>query len=139
MPKTKPKVLIADDEEIIASTLAMILNRAGFDARAVHSGEKAVEVAPSFKPDMLISDVIMPGITGIEAAIQVRAELPSCKVLLFSGQAATTNLLDKARTDGYEFEILIKPVHPDLLARMRKAVSAPEPALAQAITSGRRV
>jgi CheY-like chemotaxis protein len=64
----------------------------------------------------------MPGITGIEAAIQVRAMLPSCKILLFSGQASTANLLEKARAQGYEFEILTKPVHPaDLLARMRAA------------------
>ena len=69
------------------------------------------------------SDVVMSGITGIETAIRARVILPSCKVLLFSGQAATANLLEKARAQGYEFEILIKPVHPsDLLARIRTAV-----------------
>jgi DNA-binding response OmpR family regulator len=116
-------VLVADDEEVIADTLAMILNQAGFEARAVYSGEQALELVPSFKPDMLISDVIMPGITGIETAIKVRSLLPSCKILLFSGQAATANLLENARAQGHEFEILTKPVHPsDLLARMRAAV-----------------
>jgi hypothetical protein len=46
--------------------------------------------------------------------------LPSCKILLFSGQAATADLLDRARVQGHEFEILAKPVHPqDLLARLR--------------------
>src|ERR1700733_3910219 len=91
---SKPKVLIADDEQVIANTLAIILNQAGFDARAVYSGEKAVEAIDGFKPNMLISDVIMTGITGIEAAIQVRKKLPSCKILLFSGQAATPALLE---------------------------------------------
>ena len=90
---SKPRVLVADDEQVIANTLAIILNQAGFEARAVFSGEKAVEALDSFKPDMLISDVIMTGMTGIEAAIQTRAKLPSCKVLLFSGQAATADLL----------------------------------------------
>ena len=62
----------------------------------------------------------MTGITGIEAAIEVRAKLPSCKILLFSGQAATADLLEKARAQGHEFEILAKPVHPtDLLAKLR--------------------
>jgi len=117
---TKPRVLVADDEQVIANTLAIILNQAGFDARAVYSGEKAVEAADSFQPNMLISDVIMTGITGIEAAIEVRAKLPSCKILLFSGQAATADLLEKARAQGHEFEILAKPVHPtDLLAKLR--------------------
>ena len=116
----KPRVLVADDEQVIANTLAIILNQAGFDARAVFSGEKAVESLESFQPDMLISDVIMTGMTGIEAAIQTRARLPQCKILLFSGQAATADLLERARTQGHEFEILAKPVHPtDLLAKLR--------------------
>jgi len=118
----KPRVLIVDDEEIIANTLAMILNQAGFETRAAYSGETALETARTFKPDMLITDVIMPGITGIETAIRVRAMMPMCKVLLFSGQASTAHLLEKARAQGYEFDILSKPVHPpDLLARMRAA------------------
>ncbi|WP_260705407.1 response regulator [Edaphobacter flagellatus] len=116
----KPKVLVADDEQVIANTLAIILNQAGFEARAVFSGEKAIEMLDSFQPDMLISDVIMTGMTGIEAAIITRSKLPKCKILLFSGQAATADLLEKAREQGHEFEILAKPVHPtDLLAKLR--------------------
>jgi len=116
----KRKVLVADDEQVIANTLAIILNQAGFEARAVYSGEKAVEALDTFEPDMLITDVIMTGMTGIEAAIATQAKLPNCKILLFSGQAATADLLEKARQDGHEFEILAKPVHPtDLLAKLR--------------------
>jgi CheY-like chemotaxis protein len=114
------RVLVADDEQVIANTLAIILNQAGFEARAVYSGEKAIEELDSFQPDMLISDVIMTGMTGIEAAIETRKKLPQCKILLFSGQAATADLLERARTQGHEFEILAKPVHPtDLLAKLR--------------------
>jgi CheY-like chemotaxis protein len=116
----RPKVLVADDERVIADTLAMILNQSGFVARAVYSGEKALELAESFVPDMLISDVIMADLNGIDAAIKIRALLPSIKILLFSGQAATADLLEKARAQGYEFEILAKPVHPqDLLNKLR--------------------
>jgi CheY-like chemotaxis protein len=69
---------------------------------------------------MLISDVIMTDMNGIDAAITIRTMLPNCKILLFSGQAATADLLDRARSQGHEFEILAKPVHPqDLLARLR--------------------
>lgn len=117
---TKPKVLIADDERVIADTLAMILNQSGFTARAVYSGETAVELAREFQPEMLISDVIMAGLNGIDAAIRIRALLPKVKILLFSGQAATADLLERARSEGYEFEILAKPVHPqDLLDKLR--------------------
>lgn len=116
----KPKVLVADDERVIADTLAMILNQSGFEAKAVYSGEKALELAAAFEPDMLISDVIMADLNGIDTAIRMRTSFPRIKILLFSGQAATADLLEKARAQGYEFEILAKPVHPqDLLSRLR--------------------
>jgi len=116
----KHKVLVVDDERVIADTLVIILRRSGFDAVAAYSGEQSLEVAGEFRPDMIISDVIMSDMNGIDTAIQIRSLLPDCKVLLFSGQAATADLLERARAQGYEFEILAKPVHPqDLLARLR--------------------
>lgn len=116
----KPKVLVVDDERVIADTLAIILNQSGFEASAVYTGTDAVEKAQSHEPDLIISDVIMPDMNGIEAAIRIREILPGCKILLFSGQAATADLLEKARLEGHEFEILAKPVHPqDLLAKLR--------------------
>jgi CheY-like chemotaxis protein len=116
----KPRVLVADDERVIADTLAIILNQAGYNASAVYSGTSAVEEAKNVKPDLVISDVIMPDMNGIDAAIKIRAALPSCKILLFSGQAATADLLENARQRGHEFEILAKPVHPqDLLAKLK--------------------
>ncbi len=119
-PQTKPRVLVADDERVIADTLSIILNQHGFEATAVYSGEKAVEMAGVQKFNMLISDVIMNDMNGIDAAIQIRQLLPDCKILLFSGQAATADLLENARKQGHNFEILAKPVHPqDLLARLR--------------------
>ena len=118
--KAKPRVLVADDERVIADTLAIILNQAGYNASAVYSGNAAVEQAQALKPDLLISDVIMPDMNGIDAAIKIRALVPTCKILLFSGQAATADLLENARLQGHEFEILAKPVHPqDLLAKLR--------------------
>jgi CheY-like chemotaxis protein len=116
----KPRVLVVDDERVIADTLAIILNQNGFDASAVYTGTAAVTRARDTKPELIISDVIMPDMNGIEAAIRIRQILPECKILLFSGQAATADLLEKAREQGHEFEILAKPVHPqDLLAKLR--------------------
>ena len=118
--KGKPKVLVVDDERVIADTLAIILNQHGFDASAVYTGTAAVERARSVKPNLIISDVIMPDMNGIETAIDIRRFLLACKILLFSGQAATADLLESARAQGHEFEILAKPVHPqDLLAKLR--------------------
>ena len=116
----KPIVLVVDDEHVIADTLAQILDNSGYDASAVYSGTAAVESARALQPDLIISDVIMPDMNGIDAAISIRRFLPSCKILLFSGQAATADLLESAKARGHEFEILAKPVHPtDLLAKLK--------------------
>ncbi len=118
---SKPRVLVVDDEHVIADTLAIILNKNGFEASAVYTGSGAVERARAEKPDLIISDVIMSDMNGIEAAIHIRKFLPKCKILLFSGQAATADLLENARARGHEFEILAKPVHPqDLLSKLRE-------------------
>jgi CheY-like chemotaxis protein len=116
----RPKVLVVDDEQVIADTLAKILDINGYEASAVYSGIAAVESARNLRPDLIISDVIMQDMDGIEAAIHIRDFLPGCKILLFSGQAATADLLENARAQGHDFEILAKPVHPsELLAKLK--------------------
>ncbi len=118
----RPKVLVVDDEQIIADTLAKILDINGYDATAVYNGLAAIESARRLRPDLVISDVIMEDMDGIQAAIKIREFLPSCRILLFSGQAATADLLEEARRQGYDFDILAKPVHPsELLAKLKMA------------------
>lgn len=113
-------VFVVDDEAVIAQTLAVILNQAGFQATAFDRPEKAIAARAELAPDLLISDVMMPGMTGVELAIHFREAQPDCKILLFSGQAATADLLREAREQGYDFDLLSKPVHPaDLLAKLR--------------------
>jgi CheY-like chemotaxis protein len=108
-------VLIVDDECIIADTLALILEQCGYQTKAVYSGETAVESAMDLKPDILISDVVMRGMNGIEAALRIAVVLPECKIILMSGNAATADLLQDARAHGHLFEILAKPLHPQVL------------------------
>jgi CheY-like chemotaxis protein len=73
--------VVVDDEQLIADTLALILNRSEFSATAAYSGEEAVEVASVLKPDILISDVIMFEMTGIDLAIHAVKSVPGCRVL----------------------------------------------------------
>jgi CheY-like chemotaxis protein len=116
-------VYVVDDVEVIASTVARILRTCGIDAVAFNLPADALEAAKLKAPDLLLTDVMMPVMTGIELAILVKEVCPDCKVLLFSGQASTSDLLTKARKDGHNFEILAKPVHPkDLLAKIRSIV-----------------
>lgn len=121
-----PVVLVVDDEHVIADTLSVILNRHGFAAFAAYDGESALELAKSVPPDLLLSDVMMgPGMDGTQLAIEVVSLVPRCKVLLFSGNAATRDLLDVATAAGHDFTLLNKPLHPaDLLERIRQSLSA---------------
>lgn len=109
------RVLILDDEQIIANTLVLILNRSGYEAYAAYTGESAIETARQRSPDFLISDVIMRGMTGLEAAMRIAEIAPHCRIILFSGQAATADLLEQAEAAGHHFELLTKPVHPRTL------------------------
>jgi CheY-like chemotaxis protein len=115
------RVLVVDDEQLIADTLAMILSRAGFRARAAYSGEDAVEMALGFAPDILISDVIMQGINGVETANRITRILPACKVLLFSGQATQSDLAKLPESTGNSFDLILKPVHPTELIEILNA------------------
>jgi CheY-like chemotaxis protein len=109
------RVLIVDDEAIIADTLVDILRGEGYEAVAVSDGPAAIKWSRMFYPDVVVSDVIMPGMNGIETAKVIMGALPDCRIILFSGQAASGELLDSARREGYEFEILAKPINPTLL------------------------
>jgi DNA-binding response OmpR family regulator len=105
-------ILVADDERLIADTLALILNMNGFEATAVYSGEEAVATAKLMNPDLLISDVVMAKMSGVEAAMIVREAVPGCRILLISGQAVTAELQNR----GFQnFELLSKPFHPQIL------------------------
>jgi CheY-like chemotaxis protein len=114
---TAPSVFVVDDQPVIASTLAAILQMHGFSAKFFTSPLEALTAARAKSPDLLISDVEMPDLCGIDLAIQMKAQYPSCKILLFSGQPSTLDLLDAARARGHNFDLLLKPVHPrELLA-----------------------
>ena len=119
----KVRVVVIDDEAVIAETVVEILKQEGFEATAASTGSSAIELARTWLPDVVLSDVIMPGLNGIETGIKIREIVTSCKVILFSGQAATVDLLEKAREQGHRFEILAKPIRPEQLVSVIRATS----------------
>jgi DNA-binding response OmpR family regulator len=119
----KRRILVVDDEQAIADTLTIILRHAGYDAMACYDPGRALEASMARPPDLLISDVIMPSLTGIDLAILVRQRCPGCRILLISGLGLSFDLMDEARRQGHDFEILEKPIHPlDLLSRVEGAL-----------------
>jgi len=119
-------IFVVDDEKVIADTLCAILRLSGYDAQAFYDAESALTESADQQPDFVISDVSMPGMNGVEMAVQLKEQLPRCRVLLFSGNAGTSEVLLAAQRRGYDFELLAKPVHPkDLLARLGGPVEQP--------------
>lgn len=107
-----PCVLVVDDEETLANTTVEILNMAGFCAFVAYDGQTALELAAKLHPDILLTDVVMPGMNGVELAVAISKLLPLTRILLISGQAGTIDLMEKARGEGYSFDLLAKPIHP---------------------------
>src|ERR1700733_7174539 len=117
----KLKIIVIDDEPVIAETVVEILNHEGFEATAASSGTSAIELARTVRPDVVLSDVIMPALNGVETGIRIREIVPNCKIILFSGQAATVDLIEKAHRQGHRFEILAKPIKPEQLVSVIRA------------------
>ncbi len=118
------KVLVVDDDRVIASTLSAIFESVGYETATAYSGEEAFQVACAFQPDCIVSDVMMGELNGIEAAIEILRELPRCKVVFISGNAPCRDLMGNAIAQGFNFEVLAKPVPmPELLTRIAEICS----------------
>jgi DNA-binding NtrC family response regulator len=118
----RPMVMVVDDEPLVADTLAMILTRAGYHAVRAYDGRTALEIASVQTPDLLISDVAMPEMNGVELAVGMVSMAPGCKVVLFSGHARSVDLV-RAYDAGHHFPLMSKPMHPsEMLAQVAKSL-----------------
>jgi CheY-like chemotaxis protein len=114
------RILIVDDEPIIADTVAMILRWQDFEVESFTDPFKALAAARDSAPNLLITDIGMPLMSGVELAVQVREHCPGCKVLLLSGQGNIDSLLETFNAARYDFDLLLKPIHPtELLSRVQ--------------------
>jgi CheY-like chemotaxis protein len=110
-----PKVLLVHHEKVIPDTYAIILRQCGFEAVPADSVDEAIETAKTFRPDVLLVEVVMPRMTGIETAIVIRGFLPDCYVIATSGSIGAWDLLEKARDEGHDIDFIATPIHPQEL------------------------
>jgi CheY-like chemotaxis protein len=115
----RKRVMVVDDERCIADTLAAILRNAGYEVAVSYDANAAIQQSDAARPDLVISDVVMPGMNGVDLAIRIRERHRDCKILLFSASVDSVNLLEEAQRQGHDFELVAKPIHPaDLLAKL---------------------
>ncbi|HEY2468458.1 MAG TPA: response regulator [Terracidiphilus sp.] len=115
----KMTVLVIDDDRMVADTLAEILRLNGFSPVALYSGEEAISFTERFQPDVVLSDIRMHRVDGIEAARAIRQRHPECRVILFT--ASTVNSKTKQAIQRSGFELLQRPLHPQsVLSALRQ-------------------
>lgn len=112
----KPRVLVVDDEPLVADTLCLIFQKRGFDCRASYSGNDALTCVEGFAPELLLCDISMPGMDGLQVVTSITKKIPGCRVLLLTGHY--TNLKSArqcARTLKVPNRVMVKPVQPEEL------------------------
>ena len=114
------QALLIEDEQRIAELIKKGLEEQGLSVTIAYDGAMGKKLAIGNDYDIIILDVILPGMNGIDTAKAIMQSLPNCRIILFSGQAASVDLLAKARAEGYMFEVLPKPINPEKLLEKLK-------------------
>jgi CheY-like chemotaxis protein len=110
------RVLVVDDDRGVIDTLQTILTMAGYDCATSDNGNEALELVCHFDPHLVISDVMMPGMSGVELALELKNSHPQLRIILLSGHANTQELLMQAGESLGPVLVLPKPFPPrDLL------------------------
>lgn len=113
MDKSSWKLLLVDDERAFITTLAERLELRGIPARVAHDGPQALEEIDKDVPDVVVLDVIMPGMKGLEVLRRVKAGRPAVQVILLTGQGSTRDGIEGMRLGAFDY--MIKPLDIDVL------------------------
>jgi DNA-binding response OmpR family regulator len=115
----RPVVLVVDKEPAVADSLVATLHRSGYAAIAAYDGKDALETALLVPPEVVITDVELPGLNGIELALALKSTIPDCRILLLSEEKSSSELPASASLRAHEFEVLNKAIKPsDLFAHV---------------------
>ncbi|MEO7589054.1 MAG: response regulator transcription factor, partial [Arachnia sp.] len=122
------RVLVVEDEPVLAGTVVNYLDRAGFDARAVHTGPDALTVARAWSPDVVVLDLGLPTLDGIEVCRRLRT-FSTCYVIMLTARADEEDTLEglAAGADDY----MTKPFSVrELVARVQAQLRRPRAGIA---------
>jgi CheY-like chemotaxis protein len=119
------RVLVVDDDRLVADTLALVFGKSGFDARAAYSADQALAFARDFNPHLLLCDVTMPGRDGLTLLRDMTMEQPACRVIMLTGfYSNLKSVREQASKLARPVGILTKPCQPAELLREAAALLA---------------
>ena len=125
LPMSRPRAVVADDDPDIRDLVAFKLTQAGFDVTCVGDGLEAWDVFVDAPPDVIVLDVMMPSLSGLDLLVKVReAALYRIPVLLLSGRARDADV-DAGFAAGAD-DYLVKPFSPrELVHRVNGILARP--------------
>ena len=112
----RPRALVVDDYASSAEALSEHLDSWGYDSRVALSGEQALALTEDFEPDVVVSDLVMPGMSGIDLLEKLRARGLDCEVLLLTGQGTIETAVEAIRKGAFDY--VAKPVDPQRLRHL---------------------
>lgn len=116
----KPRILIVDDEKEFVETLAQRLTIRDYDVTTAFSGEEAVETVKGYNFDVVILDVLMPGMDGIEALRGIKELKPLIEVIMLTGNATVESAVEGMKLGAHDY--LMKPCETEeLIEKVNKA------------------
>lgn len=119
------RVLVVDDDRLVADTLALVFGKSGFDARAAYSADQGLAFAREFNPHLLLCDVTMPGRDGLTLLRDMTMEQPACRVIMLTGfYSNLKSVREQASQLARPVGILTKPCQPAELLREAAALLA---------------
>ena len=113
------KVLLVDDEEVFVQAVAQRLKMRDLRSDTVLDGEEALSYVEDQEPDVMVLDLKMPGINGMEVLRQVRKAYPNIQVIILTGHGTEKDKEEAQRLGAFDF--LEKPVNLDVLVKKMKA------------------
>ncbi|MHB8880723.1 MAG: sigma-54-dependent transcriptional regulator [Thermodesulfovibrionales bacterium] len=118
------KLLIVEDEETLRESLERVFIRDGYEVDGVDSSEAALETIRDSSYDLVITDIVLPGINGIALLKRCRENNPDLKVIIMTAFASIETAVEAIRAGAYDY--LVKPVrHDQIKDAVRKALTEP--------------
>jgi DNA-binding NtrC family response regulator len=120
------RILIVEDEETLKESLLRVLSREGYEVASADCSETALETIKGTSFDLIITDIVLPGCSGLELLKLCRRQNPEIRVIIITAYATIESAVEAIRAGAYEY--LVKPiVHEELIAVVRKALGGTEP------------
>lgn len=113
MSRHKTNVLIVDDEPSIRDSVGRILENRGYQVATACGGKEALDMVSDFKPDVVLLDIIMPGLDGYEVCRQLRAGLPSVKIIYFTAKVEVDDLKENVTGPSQADAVIEKPANSE--------------------------